>query len=503
MTEKTYLLAAEALVVVLILFLATVRLESVPPLWWDEGWTLSVARNWVELGHYGRLQDGKLEPRGLEAGFPVTASVALSFRLFGVGAQQARFVAVLFALAALGLLYELACAFYNRSIGLATLTVTIFLNSTPDIQALLAGRQVLGEIPALAFLLGGYVCFMRAERQPFIYFPGAICLWAIALFTKLQAQPFWTLSLVIPFLFARLRQNWRRAGQIAVCLCGTVALYGCMQWLFAQQVRSTTVSGLTQVIALVFQKHTRVVVLAETLRFGIPTLLGLCWGLYSVFKRSGKLESQRDVAHLAFFILVGSWFAWYELLSLGWPRYMLPPAFLGSIFVAAMLSEWTKQFDLASTIQKAGSALKTLRFSREKVAALLSVILIATSLGQTVKILYGAYIVEADDSYKEVIRFLNDDTPAGALIETYESELFFLLNRRYHYPPDQVHVDLIRRNSLGERVKIDYDPLAADPDYLVVGPQSKFWDFYDPYLKTGEFRLLHDYSRYQIYQRVR
>jgi hypothetical protein len=182
---------------------------------------------------------------------------------------------------------------------------------------------------------------------------------------------------------------------------------------------------------------------------------------------------------------------------------MLPPAFLGSIFVAAMLSEWTKQFDLASTIQKAGSTLKTLRFSREKVAALVSVILIATSLGQTVKILYGAYVDEADDSYKEVIRFLNDDTPAGALIETYESELFFLLNRRYHYPPDQVHVDLIRRNSLGERVKIDYDPLAADPDYLVVGPQSKFWDFYDPYLKTGEFRLFHDYSRYQIYQRVR
>ena len=98
----------------------------------------------------------------------------------------------------------------------------------------------------------------------------------------------------------------------------------------------------------------------------------------------------------------------------------------GSIFVAAILSEWTKQFDLASTIQKAGSALKTLRFSREKVAALVSVILIATSLGQTVKILYGAYIDEADDSYKKVIRFLNDDTPAGALIETYDSEVILL-----------------------------------------------------------------------------
>jgi len=497
-----YLLVKVGLVV-LLLVAFLFRLEAVPPIWWDEGWTLSVARNWVELGHYGRLENGNLEPRGLEAGFPVTASVALSFQLFGVGVYQARLVAVLFVLAALALLYELACAFYNRSIGLATLAIVILLSSTADIQPLLTGRQVLGEIPALAFLLGGYLCFVHAETRPLVYLPFAICLWALALFTKVQGQPFWVLSLAIPLLVCALRKNWRQAGQIAVCLCGTVAFHWCMQWLFAQQVRSTTVSGLTQVIALVFDKRTRFIVLAETLWFGMPTLLGLCWGLYSVFKRSGKLQSQRDVAHLAFFILVGSWFAWYELLSLGWPRYMLPPAFLGSIFVAAMLSEWTKQFDLASTIQKAGSALKTLRFSREKVAALVSVILIATSLGQTVKILYGAYVDEADDSYKEVIRFLNDDTPAGALIETYESELFFLLNRRYHYPPDQVHVDLIRRNSLGERVKIDYDPLAADPDYLVVGPQSKFWDFYDPYLKTGEFRLLHDYSRYQIYQRIR
>ena len=23
---------------------------SAPPLWWDEGWTLSLARNWVERG---------------------------------------------------------------------------------------------------------------------------------------------------------------------------------------------------------------------------------------------------------------------------------------------------------------------------------------------------------------------------------------------------------------------------------------------------------------------
>src|SRR3954453_16311281 len=61
-----------------------------PGVWWDEGWTMSVARNLAERGHYGRLLDGQLAPPGLEAAFPVTAPIALCFELFGVGIWQGR-----------------------------------------------------------------------------------------------------------------------------------------------------------------------------------------------------------------------------------------------------------------------------------------------------------------------------------------------------------------------------------------------------------------------------
>jgi 4-amino-4-deoxy-L-arabinose transferase-like glycosyltransferase len=57
----------------------------------------------------------------LEASFPVTASIALAFHLFGVGIYQARLVAVVFTLATLVLMYELTRSLYNRSIALATL----------------------------------------------------------------------------------------------------------------------------------------------------------------------------------------------------------------------------------------------------------------------------------------------------------------------------------------------------------------------------------------------
>jgi hypothetical protein len=479
------------------------NLETTPPLWWDEGWTMSVARNWVELGHYGRLLDGHVAPRGLEAGFPVTASIAFSFAVFGVGVYQARLVAVVFTIAALVSLYLLACRFYNRSIAIGTLAVLIFMCGHVDINPLIAGRQVLGEIPALFFLLAGYLTFLQAENRPVVAVPLAAVFWSLALFTKVQVQPFWAASLVLPLLLVIFRRRWGLAGLIASGLVGSVALFLWFQHYFSENVTSSPVSGLTRVIALAFSKHARLAVLDETLQFGLPTLFGLCWGFWILLRSGYKLESHVNAVRFSFLTLTLSWFAWYEFLSLGWPRYFLPPAFLGSMFVAAMLHDWTNKFSLTSTVERSASLLKKLGFSQTSLAAIVAVMLIAMSSGRTLTILYEAYVLDADGSIKETIDFLNTKTPPNSLIETYESELFVFLNRRYHYPPDQIHVELIRKFSLGEQVTIDYDPVASDPDYLVVGPQNRFWDFYDAHLTSGAFRSLQKYSRYEIYERVR
>lgn len=488
---------------ILLLFALTINLGNTPPLWWDEGWTVSVARNWVKLGHYGRLLDGQPAPRGLEAAFPVTASVALSFRLLGVGIVQARLVAVVYTLAAFALLYALARRFYKRSVGVATLFALIVANGQKDINPLIEGRQVLAEIPALVFLLAGYVCFILAEKRRSLFISAAICFWSFALVTKVQLQPFLVIALASGLILALVRGNWKSAKLFGAGLMGSLALYVCFQLLFSRIAPSSATSGLTQVIALVVFKRTRLIVLAETLMYGIPLLVSLCWVLWSFIKNQNRFQSHTDVVRFSFLVLAGSWFAWFETLSLGWPRYLFPSAFLGSVFVAATLDDWTNHFNLVYTIERAATAVKKFRFREQNVRALAAIVLVAMSLGQTLAVLNRAYVAEADSSINDTLHFLNTATPPEALIETYESELFFLLRRRYHYPPDQVHVDLIRRNSLGERVKIDYDPLAANPDYLVVGPQSKFWDFYDPYLESGDFRPLQKYSRYEIFERVR
>jgi 4-amino-4-deoxy-L-arabinose transferase-like glycosyltransferase len=101
---------------VITLLALTVRLESVPPPWWDEGWTMTAVRNWVERGHYGPLLAGQPAPRVMEGAFPITMPLAVSFRVLGVGIWQARLVGVAFTIATLLLIYYLAARLYDKTI---------------------------------------------------------------------------------------------------------------------------------------------------------------------------------------------------------------------------------------------------------------------------------------------------------------------------------------------------------------------------------------------------
>src|ERR1041384_5505116 len=102
----------------LFLFALFYRLDFTPWFWWDEGWTASAARNWAEIGHYGRLSLGERTIPGLEATLPLTGAVALAFKWFGIGLTQARAVVGIYLVATLVLFFYLARRFYNRDVAL-------------------------------------------------------------------------------------------------------------------------------------------------------------------------------------------------------------------------------------------------------------------------------------------------------------------------------------------------------------------------------------------------
>jgi hypothetical protein len=499
-----------AATVILLVILAIIDLESVPPVWWDEGWNFTIAHNWIDKGYYGRYLIDAPIPISPTNGFPVIASVALGFKLFGTGIWQGRILFTFLSLGALALIYHLAARLYGRAVGVGTLFTLTLMSAYPGLHPILSGRQALGDVPAVFFLLLGYAFFLTADKKALWIIP-AVFFWAAALLTKLQVLPFWSASLLVPLAVLLYEKKWRVAALTALSLVGALITSQLLLAFLDSLLESSTLptprlAGLYQVTALVTSLPARLFTLIAVFEFGLPTLLGLGYGLREFLRDRQRIvfPTHAEVVKLALLVLACSWFAWYLTLSVGWVRYLFPATFVGSIFVAAMLYDLTDGFNFTMCFREFATTVKSLGFNVKSFGVLLVAVLVGMSVMRTLITLRKTYVLDADASVQEVAHFINTQTPTNALVETYDSELFFLLRRRYHYPPDQLHIELVRRTFLyDDNVHIDYDPLLANPDYLIVGPHSKQWRLYDHVLNSGAFRLRQAYSRYEIYERVR
>src|SRR5262245_25007289 len=256
----------------LVLFLGTIGLESVPPVWWDEGWNLTIARNWIEKGYYGRFLAEVPIPISPTNGFPVIASVALGFKLFGIGIWQARVLFTVFSFGALGLIYYFANCLYGRAVAIGTLLVLMLMTGYAGLHPLLMGRQALGDIPAMFYLLMGYLCFLMTEKRA-LWVIAAVFFWAIALVTKLQVLPFWLVSLLAPLAVSLYKKVWRMAGLIVIALISAVLVSQLLLSLLDLLLKSPTLPtpqlrGLYQVTALVTALPARLFALIAIFQFG-------------------------------------------------------------------------------------------------------------------------------------------------------------------------------------------------------------------------------------------
>jgi hypothetical protein len=489
--------------------LGTIDLVGTPPLWGDEGWTLCVARNWVVLGHYGCLLAGQPAPPTLSAHFPVVASIGFSFYLFGVGIWQARIVGLLFTAGALMGLYYLTHKLFNRSVALAALIMLLLLPARWEIHPLIIGRQVLGEMPSLFYLLAGYICFLSIRRNPLLFTSLALGFWALALMTKAQLNPFWVVSLVMPLVIMALKRQWQMVGLLVIGLLGSLGMYQLLLWgqqllLSGHRLSAPPLSGLYEVTAVVPVAAVRLTALRVTLLSYLPVVLGLSYAVWNWgFKqRFGGPNNLVETGRLMLLGLAGSWLAWFTFLSAGYIRYIFPAIFIAAPFTAAMLYDLTDGFNLVKVFKAALSGLETRRFHRPGLRAA-AIIFLIIWMGLWTGRAFDYFInSEHDSSILSATHFLNTSTPPDALVETNASELFFLLERPYHYPPAQIYVDLDYRSLYHSNAPVIYEPLAADPDYLVVNPLGQWLHLYDPVIETGNFRLLKTIGRYQIYERV-
>jgi 4-amino-4-deoxy-L-arabinose transferase-like glycosyltransferase len=486
--------------------MSLVHLETTPRPFWDEGWTISVARNWIERGHYGQLIMGEHAPPGLAAQFPVVLPVALSFRLFGVGLWQARLPGVFFTLGTLALMSWIAQRLVGRGAGVAVIAATCFL-SFPSIHLMFIGRQALAEVPMMFFLLAGYALFLLPQKLGGWSTALAVFCWATALIAKLQPLPFFAASLSFPLVQAIRSRDHQLTRRLAASLGGAIALAGVGLWLWTtfMGLSAEAVPGLYGAVAFVpFSGSARLRALLIVFLPGLPTVVGT-W--YILRERRNVLAElagspERYAVGLGLFVLAATWLAWFVFFSVAWSRHLFPVALLGSMFVAVLILVEGGRFVRFSAQRRRNDwvAPGPPRAPRLTVPAAIVLALFPFGLRTVVMLFNGSL---SDSSMKAAARYVDDQTPTAAIVETYDAELWFLIHRRYHYPPDRIHVDLIRRTFLGETVTIAYDPLPADPDFLVVGPQSKTWHLYDSVLAGTAFRHVRTEGLYDIYRRNR
>jgi hypothetical protein len=462
-------------------------LAAGPALWFDEGWMLTVARNWAQTGYYGERLLGQPAPASmLNVGFPAILPAGLSFSVLGIGIWQGRLPALLFTAASLYLVYYLTSRLFTRSS--AYFSLFGLLVTSTEFHPLIWGKQALGESSAIFLLLAGFALFLFSGRGSRIaYVPAALC-WGMACVAKAQFLPFVLVSLLSPLLIALYRRHKPTVRLMTVYLTGTALAYLLLRRAQAGLVGEETLTqaGLYTSTAFVPVLFNRLHAIIVTLTSGLPSVLGLYFALRSCPRiKTLDLSDRALLARIALLAFALSWLGWYLLLSVAWPRYLYPLVFISGIFLGPLLWELVDP---------------SVPWRRTRLV--LAVVLVAGLGVQTVRAVADAFR-ESNTPLKEVTRFLNS-TAKSKVVECYDLEvLVFLTGDRCHHPPDSIQLDLNRRAFLHQPVTIKYDPLSADPDFLVVGRQARLWGLYTEVAAGTEFTLVKKAGQYAVYRRVR
>lgn len=498
-------LAVSFLVVVV---LALYRLPEYPLTWFDEGSHLHVPKALVLFGVYADYSSEGFRYFGPTNGVGPTVLLPIAgvFSLFGIGLTQARIVMAMYLIAAVVAFYLLGSSLGGRKLAWIATAMLVASRGAPLLEY---GRQVLGEVPALLFAVLGLLVWFSSLDRPGVgkeILAGA--LFGLAAVTKQQE-----LLVVAPMLAAGWLANavyYRQAGHRFFVLPGIVALamYGAWQatllTVLSHQAISESLHLLNDSVggaALVFSPALMVRGIRELLDAKVymgalaPALLFICFS-----SRHRTTSSFRWFLLVA--LIVGN-LGWYVLASLSWARYAFPGLALGALAIASLLSSWTDDFRLPRVGRSALSSEpghplvpeSAFRWAGLGWAALI----ILVPLSQTV----GEIVSPPAQTPVAMARYIDEHVPASATIETWEPEIGFLSDHRFHYPPPSMLNKAVAHIWLGgPPPSQSYSFLEeANPEYVLIGKFAKWVDVYRADTIDDQYRQLEEIGDYDLYQR--
>lgn len=486
------------------LWLALYNLGYSPVPWFDEGEHLRVPKTLVQYGQYAVWSADGFRYFGptIGVGPTVLLPIALVFKLFGIGLVQARLVIVAYLMVAAALYWWIGRRLWESTI-LATLSL-VLLCVAPGVDFIASGRQGLGEIPALAFFMAGLLIWWRATSDKAAKSPAlgwialASAFWALAAITKsdygLLLPPTLVLAWLVNFLGSKFsflphqpNLKWWAYALPLVMVVGGIGGWYLIILLFLGggsfennlNLLRTASGGSAFVFSPPRMLSALKFLFSPDALFGLA-VPGLLYGIW-LARRTPRLALP-----VALCIV---WLGWFAFASVGWPRYAFPALVIIPLFTSKLI--WDVALWLNRKKANLGLILASLFVAGLVIWGL------APQVSDTLKV---------DDGAQRLAAYLNQNVDKSAVIETWESEMGFLTDHSYHYPPPELLDKAVRRMWLNQNVPPlaqIYQPEKLQPDYLIVGTFGAWNQLYPPSLLTERYHLVGNFGTYNLYQRLK
>lgn len=471
--------------------LALVNLPYAPPTWFDEGSHLHVPKTLVQHGVYADISSEGFRYFGptIGVGPTVMLPVAAAFKLGGIGLLQARLVIVAYLALALVALYVLARRLYGWQV--AALAVLLALASrTLRFEGVAEyGRQVLGEVPGVAFLLLGLLAYSAAILRPATARRSSMLAglaFGLALVTKNQfvliILPALALLTLLDWGYYRASSWWVRLAPPAIAVACFAAWTLAMLTFFGPDGFAANLTKTRQAAGgaiFVFDSTASLRAARYLLQvYGGLLLPGLAYGLWRA-----RARSRWALAHLAPNLMAVLWIGWF-VTSLGWPRYAFPAVVLGALPVALLAHELFR-----ALLARRRTALAWLG------AGYLALVILLP-LGLTVRV-----VLSPRYAAHQMAAYLNQNVPQDVIVETWEPEMGVLTDHNYHYVPTELLDPAVRREWLGGP-PLRYDGLDARPPYVLLGPFSAYTRIYSDDVLARDYQVVYAAEPYSLLRRV-
>lgn len=464
--ERAALIALASLALVL----AFANLPYAPRTWFDEGSHLHVPKTLVRHGVYADISSEGFRYFGPTVGVGPTVMLPIAgvFALTDVGLLQGRLVIVAYLLLALVAFYALARRLYGGRVALLALAL-VMASRTLGFEGMMEyGRQVLGEVPGVAFLLLGALAWMQALER-----------------TGTPAHLRWTILAGMGFGLALVTKN-----QFVLIVPPTLVLIGLLDWryyragswwlrLLPVMLAGACFATWTLIQLMFLGPGTFAANLAQTrqaaggaifvfdleatqraIRYLIQVYGGLLLPALAYTLWRCRVRTPQALAELLVMLMAALWLSWY-VISLGWPRYAFPAVVFAALAAARLVADLGGWLHRQPRLRPAAWLL-----------AVYAAVVVAAPLTLTARVVFSP-----DASAQQIAAYLNANVPTDVIVETWEPELGLLTDHRYHYPPIELLDTAVRQTWL-EGAAPAYNALARRPSYLVIGPFGNYTNIY-------------------------